>query len=76
MEWFFITMTNQANATARHGMRPMALDHFEAILGEPLEGRLPNMALTVSVGSGCGRHALIGVGSTRARLALFWNQQA
>ncbi len=64
-------MKNRANARARHGTRPMALDPFEAILGEPLKGRLPNLALTVGVGSGHGRNALIGVGSTHARLALF-----
>ncbi len=71
MERFFITMTNWAKARAHHGTRPMALDPFEAILGEPLKGRLPNLALTVGVGSGHCRHALIGVGSTRVRLALF-----
>ncbi len=71
MECFFLTMTNWENACACHGTHPMALDPFEAILGEPLKGRLPTLALIVGVGSGHGWRMLIGVGSTRARLALF-----
>jgi len=54
-------VTDWANARTSEGSSPPALDTLLAILGQPLEGRLPNLAVTIGIGSGrCGS------GNTRA----------
>jgi hypothetical protein len=54
-------VTDGANACTSEGSSPPALDALLAILCQPLEGCLPNLALTIGIGSGrCCR------GNTRA----------